>query len=64
MYIPTDGATLPPGLATTDSLDMFISLMCRRVDLQFEQEVSSKSSYLRGTAMNLICYVVVSERYA
>lgn len=34
-----DGATLPPGLGQSDVIDMFISLMCRKIDLKFEKEV-------------------------
>ena len=34
-----DGATLPPGIIKTDAMDMFISLMCRRINLQYEKEV-------------------------
>lgn len=33
-----DGGTLPPGLGKEDSLDMFISLMCRRLELVYEKE--------------------------
>jgi len=33
-----DGGTLPPGLEKEDSLDIFISLMCRRINLVFEKE--------------------------
>jgi len=33
-----DGGTLAPGLAKEDSLDIFISLMCRRLSLEFEKE--------------------------
>jgi len=33
-----DGGTLPPGLEKEDSLDIFISLMCRRLNLEFERE--------------------------
>jgi len=33
-----DGGTLPPGLTKHDSLDIFISLMCRRLNLEFEKE--------------------------
>ena len=32
-----DGATLPPGLGQSDVIDMFISLMCRKIDLKFEK---------------------------
>ena len=38
-----DGATLPPGLGQSDVIDMFISLMCRKIDLNFEK-VSSKQN--------------------
>jgi len=34
-----DGGTLPPGLGKEDSLDMFISLMCRRLSLAYEKEI-------------------------
>jgi len=34
-----DGATLPPGILKTDAMDMFISLMCRRIDLKYEKDV-------------------------
>jgi len=33
-----DGGTLPPGLTAEQSLDIFISLMCRRLTLHFEKE--------------------------
>jgi hypothetical protein len=32
-----DGATLPPGLDQSATIDMFISLMCRKLDLVFEK---------------------------
>ena len=34
-----DGATLPPGIMKTDAMDMFISLMCRRINLEYEKDV-------------------------
>jgi len=34
-----DGATLPPGVMKTDAMDMFISLMCRRINLEYEKDV-------------------------
>ena len=34
-----DGGTFPPGIAKDESLDIFISLMCRRLDLVFEKEM-------------------------
>merc|ERR1719350_1370734 len=34
-----DGATLPPGILKTDPMDMFISLMCRRINLEYEKDV-------------------------
>jgi len=34
-----DGATLPPGIMKTDPMDMFISLMCRRINLEYEKDV-------------------------
>lgn len=33
-----DGGTLPPGVLKEDSMDLFIDLMCRRIDLMYEQE--------------------------
>lgn len=33
-----DGGTLYPGLDQEDSLDIFIDLMCRRIQLEFEKE--------------------------
>jgi len=36
----SDAATLPPSWTKTDSMDMFISLMCRRINLDFEKETS------------------------
>jgi len=33
-----DGGTLPPGLLKEDSMDLFIDLMCRRIDLEYEKE--------------------------
>jgi len=33
-----DGGTLPPGIQKQDSLDIFIDLMCRRLELVYEQE--------------------------
>jgi scavenger receptor class B protein 1 len=39
-----DGATLPPGLDQQDSIQMFISLMCRKLDLVFEKEVLYQNS--------------------
>merc|ERR1712123_423025 len=34
-----DGATLPPGIMKTEAMDMFISLMCRRINLEYEKDV-------------------------
>ena len=34
-----DGATLPPGILKTEHMDMFISLMCRRINLEYEKDV-------------------------
>jgi len=34
-----DGGTMPPGILKDQSMDMFISLMCRRLDLVYEKEV-------------------------
>jgi hypothetical protein len=33
-----DGGTLPPGVEQDESLDIFISLMCRRLNLYYEQD--------------------------
>jgi len=33
-----DGGTLAPGVLKEDSMDLFIDLMCRRIDLVYEQE--------------------------
>ena len=33
-----DGGTLPPGLLKEDSMDLFIDLMCRRIELEYEKE--------------------------
>jgi len=33
-----DSSTLPPGWEKTQSMDMFISLMCRRIKLNYEKE--------------------------
>jgi len=38
-----DSSTLPPGWQKTDSMDMFISLMCRSITLKFEKENSHAS---------------------
>jgi len=35
-----DSSTLPPGWQRTDSMDMFISLMCRSISLVFEEDNS------------------------
>jgi len=34
-----DGGTLYPGTKKTDNLEMFISLMCRKINLQYEKDV-------------------------
>ena len=34
-----DGATLPPGIMKTDAMDMFISPMCRRINLEYEKDM-------------------------
>lgn len=34
-----DSSTLPPGLSKTDKLDIFISLMCRGLEMEFEKEM-------------------------
>ena len=34
-----DGGTLYPGTQRTDTLQMFISLMCRKINLQYEKDV-------------------------
>ena len=33
-----DGGTLPPGVLQDESLDIFISLMCRRLSLNYEKD--------------------------
>eukprot|EP00092_Neocalanus_flemingeri_P108734 GFUD01139653.1.p1 GENE.GFUD01139653.1~~GFUD01139653.1.p1 ORF type:complete len:576 (+),score=193.84 GFUD01139653.1:124-1851(+) len=35
-----DSSTLPPGWERTQSMDMFISLMCRRIKLAYEKDTS------------------------
>jgi len=39
-----DGGTLPPGLDKEDSLDIFISLMCRRLELVYEKEMQYQNN--------------------
>lgn len=34
----SDASTLPPSWKSTDAMDMFISLMCRRINLEYEME--------------------------
>ena len=34
-----DGGTLPPGVEQTQAMELFIDLMCRKINLQFEKEV-------------------------
>jgi len=41
-----DGATLPPGLDQSATIDMFISLMCRKLDLVFEKEVKYQNNLI------------------
>ena len=38
-----DGGTLPPGINTEDHLEIFIDLMCRKINLEFEKSVEHKS---------------------
>lgn len=33
-----DGGTLAPGLIKDEDMDIFIDLMCRRINLQYEQD--------------------------
>jgi hypothetical protein len=39
-----DGGTLYPGLEQEDSLDIFIDLMCRRIELSYEKD----TEYMEG----------------
>ena len=41
-----DGATLPPGLDQSDTVQMFISLMCRKLDLVFEKVGWCKNAFV------------------
>ena len=34
-----DGGTLPPGIGSKDQLEIFIDLMCRKINLEFEKSV-------------------------
>lgn len=34
-----DGGTLPPQVSETDKMELFIDLMCRKINLKFEKEV-------------------------
>jgi hypothetical protein len=34
-----DGGTIYPGLQREDTLDIFIDLMCRRIQLDYEKEM-------------------------
>ena len=57
-----DGATLPPGLGQSDVIDMFISLMCRKIELKFEKvgfnlQIKSKMD-IRGGG---VCTVIGNE---
>ena len=38
-----DGGTLPPGIKSEDHLEIFIDLMCRKINLEFEKSVEHKS---------------------
>ena len=38
-----DGGTLPPGIKSEDNLEIFIDLMCRKINLEFEKSVEHKS---------------------
>ena len=38
-----DGGTLPPGVKSADHLEIFIDLMCRKINLEYEKTMEYKN---------------------